>query len=280
MYFKALMLSGCVALAGCQSAQVVEQVQVAQAEQVNSIAGLEFATMKLPSSVIFDVTPKSQYLKYQSINSPVVAVELPANRGEYSLTISSLIGDTAFVPHAVIYDKNGKELESYGKSDFEYKKPRMHLGNRLVAEKEFFPPRTEESVFLVVYTVQNDLGGFTDVIHPARLDAEGRGNYLPEVKDIPIPNANVGKIEVTIDKASFFSIGSSNSESNAKPAVAKIDTIQPETQTYYHNAIQTAVTEDNIPKALSLLDEAKALGIEGAQEVFVKAVNKKQSTSL
>ncbi|MBB1464877.1 transcriptional regulator [Vibrio sp. SG41-7] len=275
MYFKALMLSGCVALAGCQSAQVVEQVQVAQAEQVNSIAGLQFAAMKLPSSVVFDVTPESQYLNYQSINSPVVAVELPANRGEYSLTISSLIGDTAFVPRAVIYDKNGKELESYGQSDFEYKKPRMHLGNRLVAEKEFFPPRTEDSVFLVVYTDQQEIGGFTDVIHPARLDAEGRGNYLPEVKDIPIPNANVGKIEVTIDKASFFSFGSSSSESNAKPAAAaKVDTIQPETQTYYHNAIQTAVTEDNIPKALSLLDEAKALGIEGAQEVFVKAVNR------
>ncbi|MFS1477436.1 MalM family protein [Vibrio lentus] len=275
MYFKALMLSGCVALAGCQSAQVVEQVQVAQAEQVNSIAGLQFAAMKLPSSVIFDVTPESQHLNYQSINSPVVAVELPANRGEYSLTISSLIGDTAFVPRAVIYDKNGKELESYSQSDFEYKKPRMHLGNRLVAEKEFFPPRTEDSVFLVVYTDQQEIGGFTDVIHPARLDAEGRGNYLPEVKDIPIPNGNVGKIEVTIDRASFFSFGSSSSESNAKPAAAKIDTIQPETQTYYHNAIQTAVTEDNIPKALSLLDEAKALGIEGAQEVFVKAVNKK-----
>ncbi|PML59913.1 MalM family protein [Vibrio lentus] len=275
MYFKALMLSGCVALAGCQSAQVVEQVQVAQAEQVNSIAGLQFAAMKLPSSVIFDVTPESQHLNYQSINSPVVAVELPANRGEYSLTISSLIGDTAFVPRAVIYDKNGKELESYSQSDFEYKKPRMHLGNRLVAEKEFFPPRTEDSVFLVVYTDQQEIGGFTDVIHPARLDAEGRGNYLPEVKDIPIPNGNVGKIEVTIDRASFFSFGSSSSESNAKPAAAKIDTIQPETQTYYHNAIQTAVSEDNIPKALSLLDEAKALGIEGAQEVFVKAVNKK-----
>ncbi|MFA0521054.1 transcriptional regulator, partial [Vibrio sp. 10N.222.55.E8] len=45
--------------------------------------------------------------------------------------------------------------------------------------------------------------------------------------------------------------------------------------TYYHNAIKAAVEADNIPKALSLLDEAKALGIEGAQEVFVKAVNKK-----
>lgn len=275
MYFKALMLSGCVALAGCQSAQVVEQVQVAQAEQVNSIAALQFAAMKLPSSVVFDVTPESQYLNYQSINSPVVAVELPANRGEYSLTISSLIGDTAFVPRAVIFDKNGNELESYGKDDFEYKKPRMHLGNRLVAEKEFFPPRTEDSVFLIVYTDQKDIGGFTDVIHPARLDAEGRGNYLPEVKDIPIPNASVGKVEVTIDKPSFFSFGSS-SESNAKPAVAaKVETIQPETQTYYHNAIKAAVEADNIPKALGLLDEAKALGIEGAQEVFVKAVNKK-----
>ncbi|MFA0233183.1 MalM family protein, partial [Vibrio sp. 10N.261.45.A7] len=74
--------------------------------------------------------------------------------------------------------------------------------------REFFPPRTEDSVFLVVYTDQQEIGAFTDVIHPARLDAEGRGNYLPEVKDIPIPNANVGKIEVTIDKASFFSFGS------------------------------------------------------------------------
>ncbi|UTT86379.1 MalM family protein [Vibrio pelagius] len=276
MYFRALMLSGCVALAGCQSAQVVEQVQVAQAEQVNSISGLQFAAMKLPSSVIFDVTPESQYLNYQSINSPVVAVELPANRGEYSLTISSLIGDTAFVPRAVIFDKNGNELESYGKDDFEYKKPRMHLGNRLVAEKEFFPPRTEDSVFLVVYTDQKDIDGFTDVIHPARLDAEGRGNYLPEVKDIPIPNANVGKVEVTIDKPSFFSFGS-NSESNAKPATAtKVGSVQPETQIYYHNAIQAAVKEDNLPKALSLLDEAKALGIEGAQEIFVKAVNSKK----
>ncbi|WP_192891750.1 MalM family protein [Vibrio bathopelagicus] len=276
MYFRALMLSGCVALAGCQSAEVMEQVQVAQAEQVNSVSGLQFAKMKLPSSAIFDITTDSQVFNYQDINSRVAAIELPADRGEYSIKITSMIGDTAFVPRAVIYDKNGKELESYGKEDFEYQKPRLHLGNRLVTEHDFYPPTTAESVYLIVYTDQADLGGFTDVIHPARLDAEGRGNYMPEAKDIPVPNGNVGKIEVTIDRASFFSFGSSNSESNAKPAAAtKIDTIQPETQTYYHNAIQTAVTEDNIPKALSLLDEAKALGIEGAQEVFVKAVNKK-----
>jgi maltose operon protein len=35
------------------------------------------------------------------------------------------------------------------------------------------------------------------------------------------------------------------------------------------------VESNNIDKALSLLDEAKALNIEGAQEVFVRAVNAK-----
>lgn len=49
--------------------------------------------------------------------------------------------------------------------------------------------------------------------------------------------------------------------------------VQPESQAFYLSAIEKAVSTGDIPKALSLLDEAKALGIEGAQEVFVKAVN-------
>ncbi|MGR5470748.1 MalM family protein, partial [Vibrio astriarenae] len=91
-------------------------------------------------------------------------------------------------------------------------------------------------------------------IHPARLDAEARGNYLPEVKDIPVPNSDTGKIEVSIDRVSFFSIGSSSSESTVAPATAKVvESVQPETRTYYHNAIKAAVKLDDIPKALSLL---------------------------
>jgi len=63
----------------------------------------------------------------------------------------------------------------------------------------------------------------------------------------------------------------------AEPVKAKAVVIeaQPETKTFYLNAIQKAVADNDINKALSLLDEAKALGIEDAQEVFVKAVNAK-----
>ncbi len=44
---------------------------------------------------------------------------------------------------------------------------------RPVTEHDFYPPTTAESVYLIVYTDRADLGGFTDVIHPARLDAKG-----------------------------------------------------------------------------------------------------------
>ena len=140
MYFRALMLSGCVALAGCQSTEVIEQVQVAQAQQVDALSELQSVKMKLPSSAIVDITSQSQVLKYQGIDSRVAVFELPADRGEFAIKITSLIEDTAFVPRAIIVDKNGKEIENYGKAEFEYTKPRLHLGNRLVAEKDFFPP--------------------------------------------------------------------------------------------------------------------------------------------
>ncbi|QIJ86952.1 transcriptional regulator [Vibrio coralliilyticus OCN008] len=279
MYFRALVLSGCVALAGCQSPEVIQQVQTAQAEQVDSISALQAVTMKLPSSTIVEITPESQTLKYQDINSPVAMFELPADRGEYSITITSMIGDTAFVPRAIIVDKNGRELENYGSEKFEYTKPRLNLGNRLVAEVDFFPPTHTESVYLIVYTDKSELGKATMVAHPARLDAEGRGNYLPEVKDIAIPNSEYGKVEVSIDRLGFFKqLGSSSSaETNTKPAMAKsVEVVQPETQKYYHQAITAAVESNDLNKAISLLEEAKALNVEGAQEIFVKAVNAKK----
>ena len=117
------------------------------------------------------------------------------------------------------------------------------------------------------------------VAHPARLDAEGRGNYLPEVKDIAIPNSEYGKVEVSIDRLGFFKqLGSSSSaETNTKPAMAKsVEVVQPETQKYYHQAITAAVESNDLNKAISLLEEAKALNVEGAQEIFVKAVNAKK----
>ncbi|KOO13878.1 transcriptional regulator [Vibrio xuii] len=275
MYLRALVLSSCVALTACQTAPTPEHVQLSQAEQVSSISNLQSVAMKLPSSATVEITDNSQRFKGIGIDSPVAVFELPANRGEFSIEITSQIGDTAFSPRAVIVDKSGKVLETYDKNHFVYEKPRLNLGNRLVADFDFFPPTGNESVYLVVYSDDSELGKFTNVIHPARLDAEGRGNYLPEVKDIPIPNALVGKIEVSIDRVSLFSLSRpTTDDAPLKPSLATTpEVIQPETQTYYHNAITAAVKSNDLDKALALLEEAKALKIDDAQQVFIKAVN-------
>ncbi|MEH0665168.1 transcriptional regulator [Vibrio scophthalmi] len=275
MYLRTLMLSGCIALAGCQSAPTPQFVQSAQTEEARSVAELQAAPVRLPSAVVVDINNSSQHLKYAYIDSPVAVFEIPANRGEYAIEITSHIGDTAFVPRAVIVDKAGEVIETYEKEMFVYTKPRLNLGNRLVLEQDFFPPEGLKSVYLIVYSDKSEVGGYTDVIHPARLDAEGRGNYLPEVKDIQIPNALEGKIEVSIDRISLFSIGRPTTDDMPlKPAQAPaVELVQPETQTYYHTAIKSAVESGSLDKALSLLEEAKALNVEGAQETFIKAVN-------
>ncbi|MFB9135453.1 MalM family protein [Vibrio sp. AK197] len=279
MYLRALLLGGCIALTGCQSASVVEQ-QPATSSQASRISQLSATQVKLPSVTRVAITANTQYLNNQTIDSPVAVFAIPADRGRMSLTITSEIKDSVFYPYAMITDEQGQVIEQYDDSSFEYVKPRLNLGNRLVADIDFFPPRGYQTLYLVVYTKKSDLDGSTGVIHPARLDAEARGNYMPEMKDIPVPHSLTGTIELEVAGPSFFSslTSNDNAEQNvtsSDQAQRAVEAVQPDTQSYYTNAITQAVKENNLPKALGLLDEAKALGVEGAQEVFIKAVNSK-----
>ncbi|MGL6312278.1 MalM family protein [Vibrio sp. WXL103] len=275
MRLKALAIATLLGLAGCQSTEIIEQHSTAGAQVVSEVSELQAQPLRLPSSAIVNITSNSQSIDMLGIEGRVAVFELPADRGEYTLNITSRISKTAFVPHALVVDKQGRIIEYYGADLFEYRKPRLHLGNRLELKTDFYPPRDLESVFLIVYTTDKDVQGHTDVIHPARLDAEARGNYLPEVADIKIPNSAYGEVEVSIDKSSFFSF-SNSSESEVKSVTTQPEVLaQPETTSYYLQAIEAAVNAEDIPKALALLDEAKALNVEGAQEAFVKAVNSK-----
>ncbi|MFV0447859.1 MAG: MalM family protein [Vibrio sp.] len=276
MKFKSLLLGSCIALAGCQTAPIIEQPMDMTEQHLTSIAQLEAISVKLPSTTKVSLTSQSQYLSNDRVNSPVAVFEIPADRGELTLSITSEINESVFYPNALIVNKTGEIIESYDESYFEYRKPRLNLGNRLVADVEFYPPQGYKNLYLIVYTKDEYLNGITSVAHPGRIDAEARGNYMPELKDIPIPHALTGVIELEISGPRFLSfMRSSEKESTTTEDARNAKTPLPDTQTYYHTSIQKAVEVGDIPKALSLLDEAKALGVEGAQEVFVKAVNSK-----
>lgn len=278
MNFKALFLSSCaVVFSGCQAPMVLEP-ESQQSTVAEQVAQLDAVAVSLPSQTQVKITPASQQLQNNEIASPVALFEIPANRGQMRLIVTSHIKQDVFFPHLMIVDAQGEVIERY-ENVFEYQKPRLNLGNRLVAEVEFFPPNNLKTAYVLVYTTAHDLNGVTYVAHPARIDAEGRGNHFPEAKDIAVAHSRYGVIELELSGPSFLSQLTTRNTSpkaiSSDEAKTQAREVQPDTQAYYQLVITQAVESGNLNKALALLDEAKALGVVGAQEIFVQAVNKK-----
>ncbi|MDA9556548.1 MalM family protein [Vibrio sp.] len=283
------LLLGVVSLSGCQttsntdsqkndkltSQQEAVNVQTLEATAV-SFSELTSYELVIPSDVMVSVTPESQRLQSGAIDSAVVVFDIPANRGPLRLSIVSHIKESVFVPSAIIVGSDDEIYEVYEDTSFEYRKPRLHLDNRLVLETDFYPPELEDTVRLIIFTTDEAQQHSTPVIHPARLDAEGRGNYLPEAKDIDIPNSEVGSIEVSV--TGIVQLDKPIEENNSTSLMQKqvvTKKAQPETEAFFNQSIKEAVEEGDISKALALLEEAKALNIESAEAAFIEAVNKK-----
>lgn len=179
MKAASLFLGSCVLLAGCQSAEVIEQTAIHNAEVERNLNGLTILTAKVPSEHNFSINRNTQKFEIDGVTSPVTAVALPSTAGALDITVTSRIGKTAFAPFVAIIRDDGTIVERYQFELFEYQKPRFHLGNRLTLNFVYVPVAMDSELTLVVYTKPEMIGGSVPVIHPARLDAEARGNYLP-----------------------------------------------------------------------------------------------------
>lgn len=273
MKSKTLLLIGSLlALAGCQSSEVL--IQSSQNNQTyTQVSALNYLPITLPSSQTVQINQQTQRLTNKLMDSPVTAFKLPADRGKLEITITSQIGDSVFSPLVMMVDDQGNIIDQYGADVFEYKRAQFIYGDRLVANIDFYPPTNQKTVNMLIYSNQAELAKHTNVVHPARAMAEAKGNHMPEMKDIPKPHAQVGELLVEIDGSTAPQ--EKQTAEKGQSTIAQQNTITPQAETanYYINAIQTAVKSDNLDKAFALLEEAKALNIEGAQQAFIEAVN-------
>ncbi|GAD80121.1 MalM family protein [Vibrio ezurae] len=269
MKLRALFLSCCVALTGCATQEALHQV--GSEAVVTSVASLNTSQFKLDTQALVTIDKYTQVLSTPLIDSPVVAFDIPSDRGPLDISITSNMTNNAFFsPEVLIVDHAGNVIDKYDASEFEYRRPRLAWGDRLVAEFRLTPPVAQKTVTMLIYTTAAELAKTTDRIHPARAMAEGKGNYLPEVKDIPTPHVSTGQLLVEVKGADSGLW--KNEETHQLDA-----TVEKSTQEYYYNAIRKAVDEDNMPKALTLLDEAKELQIKGAQQVYIDALETHRS---
>jgi maltose operon protein len=174
---------------------------------------------------------------------------------------------TLYAQSVRVMDDMGNILVDESFADAKYKQAAAFDPNKFVLSFNVIPKINTEKLHILVYTTKDDSQSVSTVKHPAKIFAEKKGTVPPVIPDPEVKHDLYGQLRISV----------SSNDLVTKRAVKEQEYVPnaSTSQDYYIQGIEKAVAEDNIPKALSLLDEAKELNIEGAQEAFVKAINAK-----
>lgn len=213
-------------------------------------------------------------------NSYFNAFKLSQRSGRVQIRLGSYMVDgEVFAPKLIALDENFNLVSEADLDDFTIKASDAFTRTQYQLN---FALDAAKTPYFVIYTPETALGESIKVDHPAKVRAKELGEAMPMVTDPTYVHGYNGKLNLSVKTLSLAAY-KAKPVAETKPAVQPAKPIkasstlvvQPDTQKYYFNSIQQAVENNDLAKALSLLDEAKALNIEGAQQVFIKAVNAK-----
>ncbi|OOF34053.1 MalM family protein [Salinivibrio costicola] len=265
---KILLISGLLLLNGC-SMIVDDQYQVAPiGKAVTQIQTAKKLPLEMDQEIKLAVSAQTQALDIYSIDSPSVVFDLPMVKNGFDINIEAEINDSVFVPSAKVMNQSGDIRAELDDEGLVYLKPRLADGNRLQGNIKVHPQIGDSALYLVVFTDKDKLNETVAVSHPAKLDAEGRGNYLTGVGDIQVPRALTGKLSIEAT-----ALGArTDAPSTVLPVLSNTERPQQESVNFYHQAIRTAIADNDVDKAMGLLRDAEQLGIADADQVFREAM--------
>ncbi|MEF1290001.1 MalM family protein [Vibrio sp. M260118] len=279
--YLTLLLSG-MSLIGCASSDDLSLKQNTLPLETElcceSVSQYPWVRLQQNQELDFQLNSASPVGLFEQEKSYFSAFTFAQQSGSVELRLRSLMldGEVA-VPQIELLDENFNVVKTIDDTEFEIK------FSDALAKNRYELTMTVDTVFspyMIVYVETSELGKKVVVPHPAKLRAEESGEPMPIVTDPTYLASNNGHFSLNIETQTLSgynqkSLIQSEPETSIAKTKAKSIVVVPETQTYYHNAIRTAVESNNLDKALSLLEEAKALNVEGAQQVFIKAVNAK-----
>nr|WP_251073252.1 MalM family protein [Vibrio cincinnatiensis] len=259
-----------VLVTGCTSTEQLDLQQNQSAEKfITHLENVSWNTLDIPTEVEFTFNQSSQLLLDGKSAGPVAGFIIPGNRGSLDISLASFVSNDlkVYAPTVVILDGQGKEIYKKAFSDFEYYPAKMLDNDKLMTTFNVIPDMSGQELKVLIYTTSADLAEKTQVLHPAKAHALARHTQPPDIADPYATHSLSGHLRLTISANDIVS-RHIVTNTNARPQGTELTA-------YYHSEIKKAVVENNIPKALGLLDEAKDLGIKDAQEIFVKAINSK-----
>ncbi|MBF0752393.1 MULTISPECIES: maltose operon protein MalM [Pasteurellaceae] len=232
---------------------------------------------------------------FAGMESPVATYRIPANQGTLEIQISSpMTKDHVFVPNAIVLDSQFNIAARYPSSEFKFKGERGLQPNRLVAELNLTPTPNQDYIYLLVYTTAQDVQKTTMVPHPAKSFAQATGKQPPSIADIEVKHSPYGEININVtaaDGTRFIGIpteiftgkkSASNQSVGAKPIVkeehpskAVITSVDKETEAYFKQAVSNALKQNDVNRALNLVNEAEKLGLTSPRKIFLQQVSSK-----
>lgn len=285
LLLSSLGLFGCVSNSTADLEQASLQLDSAQLCCEN-MSQFPWVFLNTEEDLNFNLDESSPVWDFESGRSYFSAFEFSERSGSVEILLrSNMLEEKVVEPKVALYNSNFEVVKILDERDFNIKFSDALARNRYELA---FKVDSVSTPYMVLYADTKGFGEKVTIPHPARLRAEEGGEPAPMVADPIYYKSPTGSFALELETLTLsgYKQKAKIAPVNTQVAVQKIETnpvqakkiIQPvvsDTKDYYFNAINKSVVEGNIPKALSLLDEAKALGIEGAQEVFVKAVNSK-----
>ncbi|KJY84471.1 hypothetical protein TW81_02785 [Vibrio galatheae] len=299
------LVLGCaisIALMGCTTTETIVFDTSDASQVVESYSQIHWVNVEPTKRVNFSIDENNQNFEFPTGVSPVAAFNIDTQGKELDLEIISYFKKTVLYPNALLLNENNQVLKSFGTEDFEYKHAYGFEGDRLTTEVTI-QPVGKQRVKLLIYTTPELISGESEVLHPVKLDAIARGNYPPDVPNPKVPHSQFGELSIVAKVDSAIVVDEPIAVSSTDTAQKKFTedlaakdqadvgtapiistqvnvendqiTLSSEQQQFYLTSIENAVEVGMLDKALALLEEAKALNVEGAQQVFVKAVNAK-----
>ncbi len=231
---------------------------------------------------------------FAGTESPVAAYRIPATLGTMDISISSPIVDNqVFVPSAVVLDSNFNVAATYASSEFKFQEERGLQPNRLSAELNLTPAPNQDYIYLLIYTTAQDLQGKTMIPHPAKVFAKATGTQPPAVSDIEVKHSLKGEVAVNVQGTNgtrFIGIPTTIFSGNKAPA-QPVGNVQPaaatnnskalnapvdkDTEAYFKQAVRKALKDNDVNRALNLVNEAEKLGLSSPRKLFLQQVSSK-----
>ncbi|MDW6093104.1 MalM family protein [Vibrio rhizosphaerae] len=292
--FALLMVSGCAATKPMQHTVTPPAEDAACCTRYQDVYWTPFN----PSDTVkLNIDSSSPVRDFSSGRSYFGAFQFSPRSGTVKLTLKSLrLNHQIFMPTLVLLDSDFQPQQTVQIDWHQLRFSDVFESDRL---EQTYPINAEKTPYLVIFTQPAQVGQTMTIPHPAKRRALEDGAPLPIVTDTSVTTGYQGSLVLTVETVSIRQHSRQRSShqqarqiSANRTAVNPSTSPQPNIETsqwqhtappqaesthYYQSAIEHAVSQQDIAKALALLDEAKALRIPDIQQTFIRAIHTMQS---